>query len=342
MSVNPDPERRRLLKTAASAGMLSAAGSLSVQASAQGRVRMQLQLGWLAGISQIGEVVAKHLGYYEQEGIDFSIEPGGPNIDGVAIVASGRRAMGQVSSSPSVMLAVSQGIPIKCFAVGSQKHPYAFFSLPRTPIRKPADMVGKRIGIQATGAVLLRALLARHKIPESEVKVVIVGAEMTPLLTGQVDAVAGWLTSTTALKVLGPDRIDLPLWDAGIRLYARPYYATTSTLESQPKAIEGFLRATARGLQYTQANRDRAVDLLVKEYPNFKRDDERESLGSMLEYSLGGLAQTQGWGAMDPALWQEQIDLYAGLGQFTARKPAVDDLIWMNGLNATATARMKG
>ena len=65
------------------------------------------------------------------------IQPGGPSIDGVAVVASGRFEVGQVSSSPSLMLAVSQGLPIKCFAVGIQKHPYCFFSLKKKPIRKP-------------------------------------------------------------------------------------------------------------------------------------------------------------------------------------------------------------
>ena len=47
----------------------------------------------------------------------------------------------------------------------------------------------------------------------------------------------------------------------------------------------------------------------------------------MLEYAFGGLAQTQGWGAMDPAVWQAQISLYSELGQFTARTPKVEDVI---------------
>ena len=102
---------------------------------------------------------------------DFAIQPGGPNIDGVAIVASGRFEIGQVSSSPSLMLAASQGIPVKSFAVSVQEHPYAFFSLGSKPIRTPKDMIGKKIGIQATGKVLLSALLKKHDIPESDVEV---------------------------------------------------------------------------------------------------------------------------------------------------------------------------
>jgi NitT/TauT family transport system substrate-binding protein len=126
---------------------------LSIGAHAAGRTKIDMQLGWLIGGNQIGEVVAKKQGYFEQENIDFSIQPGGPSIDGVAVVASGRHDVGQVSSSPSLMLAVSQGLPIKCFAVGVQKHPYCFFSLKKKPIRSAQDMVGKKVGIQSTGII---------------------------------------------------------------------------------------------------------------------------------------------------------------------------------------------
>jgi len=341
MTHSCDPSRRRLLKTSLAAGGLAAGGFLSIDALAQGKAKINMQLGWIPSVNQVGEVVAKRLGFYEQEGIEFAIQPGGPNIDGVAIVASGRYEVGQVSSSPSVMLAVSQGLPIKCFAVGAQKHPFTFFSLAKNPVRKPADLVGKKVGIPSTAGILLRALLAKNKIAEKDVTVVTVGSDMAPLLTGQVDVVTGWLTSTTALKALGPDRVDLTLWDAGVQLYALPYYATTKTIETQPKVLEAFVRATSRGWQHAKANRDQAVDLLVKEYPNLKRDDERVAIDVMLEYALGGLAQTQGWGAMEPAVWQSQISTYSELGQFTARTPKVDDVIWLGALKGTTDARMK-
>jgi NitT/TauT family transport system substrate-binding protein len=208
-------------------------------------------------------------------------------------------------------------------------------------VRKPADLVGKKVGIPSTAAILLRALLAKNKIAEKDVTVVTVGSDMAPLLTGQVDVVTGWLTSTTALKALGPDRVDLTLWDAGVQLYALPYYATTKTIETQPKVLEAFVRATSRGWQHAKAHRDEAVDLLVKEYPNLKREDERAAIDVMLEYALGGAAQTQGWGTMDPAVWQSQITTYAELGQFTARTPKVDDVIWLGALKGTAEARVK-
>ena len=142
------------------------------------------------------------------------------------------------------MLAVSEGLPIKCFAVGVQRHPYAF-SLGKNPIRKPQDMIGKRIGIHATGMVLLKAMLARHQIPESQVSIVPIGSDMMPLLSGRVDAVAGWQTNVSALKALGAERVDMSLWDSGVRLYACPITRTptrcaiirpAATLPARPPA----------------------------------------------------------------------------------------------------------
>lgn len=342
MKDSVDMTRRQLLGASVAAGGLAASGALlSVQALAADKAAVNMQLGWLAGGNQIGEVAAKRLGYYEQEGIDFSIQPGGPNIDGVALIASGRYEAGQVSSSPSIMLAVSQDLPIKCFATGLQQHPYTFFSLKKNPIRKAQDMVGKKIGIQSTGMVLLRALLAKNKIAEKDVNIIPIGSDMTPLLTGQVDAVTGWQTNTTALKVLGAERVDLRLWDTGVRLYALPYYASTQTIQAQSDVLQRFLRATTRGWAYAYKNREQAIDLLVKEYANLTRADERVALDALMDYAFNPATQANGWGTMERTTWQEQISLYAELGQFTKRVPKVEEVMTMDILNATRDFRLK-
>ncbi|MFC5391392.1 ABC transporter substrate-binding protein [Bosea vestrisii] len=321
--------------------MAGAGAFLSFEAGAQGKPVVNLQLGWIAGGNQIGEICAKQLGYYDAEGIEMKIQPGGPSIDGVAVVASGRYESGQVSSSPSLMLAASQGLPIRCFATGAQIHPYAFFSLKKNPVTKPADFVGKKVGIQSTGVILLRALLAKNNIADKDVTIVPIGADMTPLLTGQVDVVTGWLTNTTAMKPLGADRVDLRLWDAGVKLYALPYYATVDTLQKKGDLLAKFMRATAKGWAYAHANRDAAVDLLLKEMPNLNKADERVAIDVMLDYAFTGNTRTEGWGTMDPKIWQEQIDLYAQLGQFSKAPPKLDEVITLDVLKATAAARAK-
>jgi len=334
--------RRSVIKGAlAAAGAAGIGPVLSFESRSEGRSVLNMQLGWLLSGNQLGEVCAKALGYYEAEGIDLKFQPGGPNIDGVAVVAAGRFEIGQVSSSPSLMLAVSQDIPIKCFAAGAQIHPYTFFSLKKNPVRAPKDLIGKKVGIQSTGVILLRALLAKNKIAEKDVTIIPIGADMAPLLTGQVDVVTGWLTNTTALKVLGDQRVEMRLWDTGVRLYALPYYATVDTLSKKPELMAKFLSATSKGWAFARGEPEQAVGCLVKEFPNLNRDDEIDAAKVMLQYAFSNTTRTEGWGAMDPAVWQEQISLYAELGQFSKRVPLVDEVMTLEILKMTADSRAK-
>lgn len=339
MHASLQASRRRLLMGSLLAGVAGGGGLLTFEASAAASTRLRLQLGWLAGVNQAGEVVAQRLGFYEQEGLQLTMQPGGPHVDGVAVVASGHMPLGQVSSSPTLMLAASQGLPVRCFAVGAQRHPYTYFSLRRNPVRQPADLVGKRVGVQPTGFGLLRALLAQHHIPEKDVRVVPLGSEVTPLLTGQVDVVTGWLTNGAALKLLGRDRIDMTLWDAGVRLYALPYYANVQLLRSAPQVLAAFVRATSRGWIHARAHPEQALDLLVEAYPTLDRDEEHGSLAAMLGYAFADAAATRGWGTMDPAMWQQQIALYEQLGLFTAPPPRLEDVMTMDILDATQAVR---
>lgn len=337
---NADDARRRTTRRRLLQGGAAVVAAMTVLDRASGATAtVNMQLGWLAGGNQIGEVAALQLGYFTEEGLDFKIQPGGPNNDGIAIVASGRYDVGQVSSSPSLMLAVSQDIPIKCFAVSAQRHPYAFFSLGKNPVRSPADLRGKKVGIQATGVILLRALLTKNGIDPKDVQIVTIGSEMTPLMTGQVDVVTGWVTNTTALRVIGPDRVVFKLWDAGVKLYANPYYATTDTLAGRGDLLARFLRAAARGWEFAYHNRDRAVELLVKTYPNLVAQDERAAADVMLDACFTQATQEHGYGTMDTAIWQEQISLYSQLGQFAKRTPKVDEVMTLDILDATAAAR---
>jgi NitT/TauT family transport system substrate-binding protein len=329
--------RRSLLRASAVVG---ASLLLTDQASAE-TATINMQLGWLGGGNQLGEACAHQLGYFKDEGVDFHFQPGGPNNDGIAVVASGRYEVGEVSSSPSLMLAVSQDIPIRCFAVSAQKHPYTFFSLKKNPVRTPADFVGKKVGIQATGVILLRALLAKNKIDMKDVQVVTIGSDMMPLLTGQVDVVTGWLTNTTALKVLGTDRVDLSLWDTGVHLYADPYYATTDTLTDRKDLLVRFLRAASRGWAFAYENRDKAIELLVKEFPNLNAADERAAADVMLSYCFNANTKLNGYATMDPQVWEDQIDTWSQLSQFTKRTPKVDEVMTMDILNATQDSRPK-
>jgi len=86
---------------------------------------------------------------------------------------------------------------------------------------------------------------------------------------------------------------------------------------------------------------EKATDLLVKEYPNFKRDDELAGLKVLLSFAFNDNTKANGWGAFDPKVWQDQITLYDELKQFTAGAPKLDDVITTTILEQTKDARPK-
>jgi NitT/TauT family transport system substrate-binding protein len=61
----------------------------------------------------------------------------------------------------------------------------------------------------------------------------------------------------------------------------------------------------------------------------------------MLQYAFSDATKTEGWGAMDPSVWQDQISLYAELGQFSKRVPKVEEVMTLDILKMTADTRAK-
>ena len=336
------PSRRQILQYGAAVGGAAGVSSLvTVNALGADMAQVQMQLGWLASNGILGEVVAKRTGVFEEEGIELEVIPGGPGVDGVASVAAGRAEVGQLSSSPSLMLARSAGIPVKAFAAGYQQHPFTYFSLESNPIRTPQDMIGKTIATQPTAVILLRALLAKNGIAEDQVEIVNMGSDMNQLMTGQAQAVTGWLTNTNALKVIGEGRVDMTLWDAGIRLYANVFYTTDEMLAENSDVLVRYLRGSARGWGAAKADPAAAVDHLVAEYPNLDHASEMEAVPGVLGFSFNDVTMSEGWAAMNGDNWQAQIDSYASLGQFQGDTPTVDDVMTLSILEATADIRME-
>jgi len=99
--------RRHMLgRSAALLAGMATGGVISVARGARAATsEVTFQLGWIMSNGQIGEVAAKSLGYFEAEGINLKFAPGGPNVDGVAVVASASAQVASLSSSPSLMLA---------------------------------------------------------------------------------------------------------------------------------------------------------------------------------------------------------------------------------------------
>lgn len=322
------PDRRDFLRNAALGAaalgvgaasleaLLAACGGTGSTASASAApVRdVSWRLGWLAGSQQAGEYVAIDKGYFKQAGINLTVQPGGPNLDSVALVASGSAAIGQISSSPSLILARSQGIPVKAFASALQKHPFAWFSLKKDNIQSPKDWAGKKIGIQGTARPLLNAVVAKYGLNPSSFETVVIGGDMLPLINGQVQAASAWVIDsiqTAALPAGGYST--MLLWDLGIQLYANPYFATDDTIKNSKQMLEGFVTAAGKGWEYAFANPDEAVDIVMKYVQGLKKPTEVQTVKNMEPFTWSAATKQKGFGTMDLPLWQNQINIYADL-----------------------------
>ncbi len=302
------------------------AGSPTTKAAATGPLQdVNWRLGWLAGGQQAGEYLALDRGYYKSAGINLTVQPGGPNLDSISLVANNSAMIGQTSSSPALILAVGSGIPVKAFASALQKHPFAYFSLKDKNITSPKDFIGKRIGIQGTSRPLIDALLAKNNIPTDQVKIQVIGGDLLPLVNGQVDVASAWVIDQAQAKALPPNGYNvLLLWDTGIQLYANPYFAKEETITKNPQLLASFLDATARGWDEAFADPEAAIAAVMKNVQGLDKDIEVKTVKSMVDFSYNQATKENGWGWMDMAIWQNNIDTYTQLNLLKKPLKAAD------------------
>ncbi len=330
------------LKSIAGAGALHAGLiSLNSTANAKGLTELTVQFDWLMSNGQLGEVVALKRGYFAEEGLSVTFNPGGPNAQTIPPVLSGRANTGQFSESGQAIAAHGNGLPIRIFACGFQHAPFAFFSLPRAPVRSPRDMIGKRIGIQPTARFVLDMILAKHEIDPSQLDILSMGFDMGALVTGQLDVVTGWQTNTKALSILGPERIDFLPQQAGIDSYANVYFASIRDFERNKAAFTAYLSAIARGWGWAYHNREESVDILVDAYPNLDRTIEKATVDLIMKLAFTEETAHAGWGTFNQDKLQTQIDLYTKHELFRGSAPVYESFATQEILENTKHVRLK-
>ena len=328
--------RELLLRGGAAALALGAGGVVSgpaLRAEAQGATAMSMQFAWFLNSQAAGELVGIAKGYYRDAGIDLKMQPGGPALDPIQVVAGGGTTFGDVASIGVLLNARSHGLPIKAFGTVLQKHPFAFFYLKSSGIRTPKDFEGKTIGIQPTARPLLEAVLQKHHVPKDRVKVVFVGGDIAPLATHQVDVITGWVIDRLPLFAnlgLASQVGYFRLWDLGIRQYAYTYFTTDAAYNQRRDVLARFLSASARGWLDARDHPEEAIDIVLRSAPALNRTLEITTLRNMGDYFTSIATKQHGWGYMDPKVWAELSDTYISLEQMP--RPVKPDEIMTNEL----------
>lgn len=314
--------RRGFLTLGALSAMTQGAFARIGGANAQGKTQVQVQYDWLMGNGQIGDIVALKKGFFDEQGLAVTFSPGGPNAQTVPPVLAGQSQLGQFSTTSQALVAYGAGRPVKFFACGFQQSPYAYISLPRSPIRTPQDMIGKTIAVNPNGRFTLQLILALNNIDPAKVRVVTQGVDMTPLIAGQVDAATGFVTNTKALSVLGPDRIVLTSEQAGFTAYANTYFTSGETYDRHKPILAKFVRAVAKAWGWAYANRKEAVEIMCAAYPNLDKEIELATVDIVMDLSFNDATKANGWGWFDNAKIERQIKTFASIPDtFKTRVP---------------------
>ena len=66
--------------------------------------KVSLRLAWVFDMAEVGILVAKEKGFFQKEGLDVTIEPGGFGLDPIKLVAAGSNDFG-IGGAGNLLLA---------------------------------------------------------------------------------------------------------------------------------------------------------------------------------------------------------------------------------------------
>jgi NitT/TauT family transport system substrate-binding protein len=209
---------------------------------------------------------AEELGYFKEYGLtpEITAYRGGPAAQ-EALAAGAADIINFFP--PGVALAMKKGIKERIVAIGSAKPDgWHIVVLASSPYRTIADLAGKKVGITAKGATTDFYALWAAKRAGVQVETIPVGAPaLVPTLkSGQIDAAVLNPPVPFRLMVSGEGRSLADLAKEMEPNLPDVWVATQSLIDSNPKAVEGTLRAIYKATAYMQKNRAYGIDYMRK------------------------------------------------------------------------------
>lgn len=308
------PTRRTILATGAAALGTSIFGSRTALAQS---TEVNFQLSWIHSVQFGGSYIAQDKGYWTEQGLAVSLLSGGPNAPVEPPVVSGAALMG-ISAADYTAAAVAQGAPFKIVAVAMQNNPFAIASLPSNPVRTPADLVGKRIGMSVANTPVLKALCTLNGVDINGIEIVPTQYDAAPLVRGQVDCLLCWATDLpVAMTMQGVDNVVMLMADHGYALHSQTYIATEESLRDRRDTLIGLLKGEILGWNDYHKDTDAAAKLTVDMFPDAGLDLETQRLQAERQVPLmfSDLTNAHGFGWFTEETVAANIETLALLGR---------------------------
>ena len=247
------------------------------------------------GVIPIVDVAPVYLGdeqgFFEDHGIDLTLESGQGGAAIVPGVVSGQFQFG-FSNVTSLMVARDQGLPLKVVAPGNSSTGEdpdfsAVVVKDDSPIQSAKDLAGKTVAVNTlknVGDTTVRESIRKDGGNPDDVEFVELAFPDMPaaVANGQVDA--AWVVEPfVAISKSEGDRVVAwNLVDTAEDLMIAGYFTSEELAESDPKLVESFTAAIEESLEYADSHPDEVRDI-VQTYTEI--DDELISQVTLPKWS---------------------------------------------------------
>lgn len=320
---------------ACSSGTASSAPS-AAPSGAAGLDEVRLQLQWVPQAQFAGYFAALEQGYYEANGIKLTIVPGGPDVIPQQAGSAADGPEFTISWVPKVLEARigNPASDLVDIAQIFQRSGTLSVSWKDSNIISPADFKGKKIGVWDFGNEFEVTAGAKKAGLEqgTDYEKVIQPFDMTLLLSRQIDVAEAMIYNEYAqvLEAKNPETgnlyqatdLNIINWnDEGTAMLQDALFARASWLAeagNEDIAVR-FLKASFQGWIYCRSNPADCVDYTLKAGTTLGKGHQTWQLN---EVNALVWPSPDGIGIMDPALWQQTVDVSIGAGIIKDAPPA--------------------
>jgi putative hydroxymethylpyrimidine transport system substrate-binding protein len=296
-----------------------------------------LTLDFYPNPDHAGIYMAQRLGYFEEAGLDVTIQTPSDPAAPIKLVAAGQTDLA-ISYQPEVVLANEKGLDVVAVAALVDTPLTSMIWLGSSNIGGIRDLRGQTIataGIPYQDAYL-ETILARAGISPSDVKTVNVGYGLLPAIVGgKAAAMLGGFRNVEGvdLRLRGKDPVVTPVDQLGVPTYDElVLVAQRERLEESPEAVRLFLAALARGTTAAVADPEGTTAALTEANPDLDPRLTKAEVAAtlpLLKPPRPGASSAGGerlYGEMDPAEWERFILWMRDNGLITSR-PEPSDML---------------
>ena len=273
-------------------------------------------------------------GYFQDEGLDVTIEPAANPQEPFTRLANGGFDIGVGDINALVRWRdQNPAVATKAIFVIHNRPAYGIVSRKSRGVTVPKDLEEKKLGAPATdpasAAWPIFAKLTDIDAGKVTVLNVAIPVREPMLAAGEVDAITGVsYGAPITLRERGVPADDLTFMlmaHYGLELYGSSILAGPKFLAERPDAAKGFLRAYTRALRETIKDPAAAITSLMQRNGGLNRDIELERLNLVLKaHILTPEAKANGLGEIDAARFERAIEQMASAHAFKNRPKAAD------------------